>query len=71
MTDMVTFTISLPVSARFDEYLLALRAARHQQHLAHNPAAAEALCQVISLAGRGLIAWHEDRQKSTIPGVAG
>jgi hypothetical protein len=60
MNDVVTFTITLPVAAPFDEYVSALKAGTEAQARIGNPGAAQALLTIRILAERGLLAFNTD-----------
>lgn len=64
--DTVTFTLSLPVSADFDEYVKALKEARDNQAKMRNVAAAQALHTLMVLAEGGNILFKTSAQPPVI-----
>jgi hypothetical protein len=65
--DVVTFTITLPTAAPLEDHVKALEDAMTAQHIAGNPAAAQALSSIAVLARRGLLAFNDDQAKVPFP----
>lgn len=66
MHDLVTFTITMPIGALFDEHIAALKSARDTQMRLGNVPAAHVLHTTIVLAEAGSLAFATSVNPPTI-----